>query len=155
VFADAYIPVSPIVPMAQVPLLVVIILLEGFVIWRRTSPSMGRARFWLSVAGANIVTTLIGVVLVIPLVHWEEFLLSHMRGEEPGFVLVLLFPWLVWAFCYQISWRTEARLLTKWFGQNSADSQKLVLATQRAHRWSYALLALSIVGWLCFIFPDI
>lgn len=105
--------------------------------------------------GANLITTFIGIILVVPLVRWEYFILSHSGNGWLMYLLIFAFPWLVWAFCYQLSWRCEARLLGKWLGDDEPERATLMLATQRAHRWSYALLAISTIGWFYFIFPDI
>jgi hypothetical protein len=154
VLADTFIPFTPILPIAQVALLIVIVIIEALVIRRYTDAALSPKRLWVSVTGANIITTLIGVALVFPLM-WLEFRLAFEWGsqyrEHPllwwfscivyGFVL----PYAFLIFCYVVSWRTEFALLARWLPARGEDIHSLRSRTIFAHRISYGILAIPVL----------
>lgn len=151
--ADADIPFAPVVPAAQVILLVFIIGFEGWYL-SQSVPSGKKGPFWFKVTVANLCTAFLGAVLILPVVCLEVWLVfgwgSHDR-EHPVLWYVscalyeIILPWIVWFLCYQISWRTEAAILGKWI----ADSEKPTGLRHRvmvAHRWSYALFGILVIA---------
>ena len=145
ILADAYVPLTPIVPVGQVILLVFIILFEGLYIARRNEIPK-KARFWWKITVVNLVTTALGVLLFLPAVSFESQLVlgngsvKHVIAPLGGFPLFAL-PWLL---CYHVSWRTEAAILLRWIPQ-TGDEGKFKASIARAHRWSYGALGVILI----------
>jgi hypothetical protein len=162
--ADAFIPITPILPASQVALLVVIVVIEALVIRRFTSTALSATQLWASVIGANIVTTLIGVALVFPLSRFEFWLAYYGWDNEYGehplvwwlsyVVYAFALPYTFLLFCYVVSWRTEFALLTRWLAVSSTERVSLRSRTVLAHRISYGILAVPVIvvsvsyGWM-------
>jgi hypothetical protein len=154
IFADAFIPLSPITPVSQVVLLLVIIVLEGSLIRKRLRESNApRLPFWLRISGANVATAVLGLLLAYPIMILE-FALAFGWGSDASHPLLwytscalygIGLPWLVWFLCYHVSWRVEFWLLKKTKGVAANDSSQAKTAVRDAHRWSYALLGLPVL----------
>jgi hypothetical protein len=71
VLADAFIPFTGVVPAAQIVLFIVIVAIEASVIRPYSGEPVPGKRLWFSVAMANLVTTVIGIVLVFPFACFE------------------------------------------------------------------------------------
>jgi hypothetical protein len=152
--ADAIIPNTAILPAGQVVLLVVIIVIEALVIRRFTTTPLSATQLWASVTGANIVTTLIGVMLVFPLSRFEFWLAYGWDSEYAEHPLLWWLSYVVYAFalpytfllfCYFVSWRTEFMLLARWLAVSPAERGSLRSRTVLAHRISYGILAIPVV----------
>jgi hypothetical protein len=155
---DVYIPFTPVLPVAQFALLIVIVVIEARIIRKSTAAAVSPKRLWISVTGANLLTTLIGVALVFPIVRFEEWLgfgwgsqyLTHpilwwLSCVIYGFVL----PYSFLIFCYVVSWRTEFALLVRWLAVPREDIPSLRRHTILAHRITYGLLAIpALIGSL-------
>ena len=154
IFADAFIPLSPVTPIAQLLLLAVIVLIEGKVIRSCFDPKVSSFKFWRSIFVVNLATTVLGLLLVVPLIYLDSSLAYGWGndGSKPvrwwtacilfGFVI----PWLVWFLCYQISWRVENALLKRGRTKPIANEELFNSTVRRAHRWSYLLLAVPLIA---------
>ena len=165
-FADAFIPLSPVAPIFQVVLLVIIIFMEGSIIRGRLRKKGRTIAFWLKVTSANIATGVVGLFLTLPVASLESQLVFGW-GSDSGhpfkwytacFLYGLGIPWAVWFVCYHISWRTEFWLLKmmKEFGE--LDEHVARESVRTAHRRSYGLLALPVLAatlwyWLTVFHP--
>ena len=150
VFADAYIPLSPVAPVSQVILLIVIIIVEGVLIRKQADEKISPASFWLRLVGVNVLTTLLGLLLLVPVVFLESWLLFGWGSDGSHPILWytacllygLVLPWAVWLLCYHLSWRVEFWLLNRRKTFPVEDVSRI--SVRDSHRWSYAILAVPV-----------
>jgi len=158
--ADALLPFVAILPAAQIVLFVITVIIEGVIIRKFTGLALLRKNLWLSVAGANLVTLLIGVVLACPLMWLQLGQIRlwlprfHLGRQNMGHSALVWFSHIFYGFlvpfaliisCYVISWRTEFALLARWLSVQREDRDSLRSRTILAHRVTYSILAIPII----------
>jgi hypothetical protein len=152
-FADAFLPLSPVAPIAQLMLLVVVIVIEGMLIRNQLAIGTRARSFWLRITGVNVLTAVLGLIGVLPVVYFEAHMVLGWRnyGSPPllWYTACILYgfaiPWAVWFLCYHISWRAEFWLLSKGDPGLFINKRALRISLRNAHRWSYAILAVPVV----------
>lgn len=149
--ANAFIPLSPVAPVVQFLLLLVVIAIEAGVLRHSLGVEVGKA-LRSRVAAGNFASAAIGLVFAILVVTFVEGpLVYSTRYSEPwwhGVVEVeyrLVLPWTVWFACYQLSWRLEHRILAA-RRDLPVDPERLRAAVIRGHRITYGLLAVLLAG---------
>lgn len=161
ILANSYAPVAPVTPIMKVLFLVLIILFEAIYLgncWKNEN----KLRILLHVSIANFLSALVGFLIGIASLL-IEILLQYLIGfillpitllNPPiafnNFVLitvfVIIFPLIVWLFCYHVSWRIEFKYLSGYIKSAQHDMNSVI----NANRWTYGFLGI-ILLWVMFV----
>jgi hypothetical protein len=157
ILANSYAPVAPVTPIFKILFLVFIILFEAIYLgscWKNEN----KIRIFLHVSIANIFSALVGFLIGI-----ASFFIDILLRYSIGFiffflkpatflynfifatVFIILFPLIVWLFCYHVSWRIELKHLSKYIKSAQHDINSVI----NANKWTYGFLGIMLFIFMC------